>query len=150
MPASSPQSYLNSDISISARRGAYMDDVNRVLAQYQIDAGEYMRAPVDPLPYQTGNIVQSQEPVGPAGYNHNGMLPLPGKAADMTDAQYMQAMANQMNPQIRQDVATLTMVPQQRFYDPVTTESIMPLHDERMPDNLSVQEQLARKEGIIK
>jgi len=150
MSAAAPQTYLNNESSISYRRGAYMDDVNRVFAQYNIDAGDYMRAPVDPLPYQMGNVVKSQQLTGPAGYNHNGTMPMPGKADDLTDLQYVQGVQNSINPQMRQDVATLTMVPHQRFLSKVTAESIMPQFDERMPDNLSVQEQLAKKEGTIK
>lgn len=147
MPGGSPNSYLNSDNSISMRRGLYLDDVNRVFAQYNIDMGNYMRAPVDPNPYAPGNIVQSQEAVGPAGYNHNGQLPMPGKAADMTETQYLVETANQLNPQMRSDVAALTMIPKQNFLNNVTTESFMPLHDDRMGDNLSYQEQAILRTG---
>ena len=147
MPASQPNSYLNNNNSISVRRGLYLDDVNRVFAQFNIDAGDYMRAPVDPLQYQPGNIAKSQEPVGPAGYNQAGSLPLPGKAADLTDAQYLAMEANNVTPQFRSDMAALTMIPQQRFLNKVTTESVMPLHDDRMPDNISYQEKTILQTG---
>lgn len=142
-----PYEYLNSKTSISARRGLYLDDVNRVFAQFNVDAGDYMRAPVDPNPYAAGNIVKSEEPVGPAGYNQAGTLPLPGKAADLTDVQYLAMEANNANPVFRNDMAALTMIPQQRFLNKVTTEAMMPLHDDRMGDNLSRQEQTILKTG---
>ena len=50
--------YMNDDISITARRQAYSDDVNRVFAQYNIDHGTYSRTPVNPLPYAEGNTYQ--------------------------------------------------------------------------------------------
>ena len=50
MAMASPASYMNDDISISARRAQYTDDVNRVFAQYNIDMGTYARSPVNPLP----------------------------------------------------------------------------------------------------
>ena len=120
MAAAAPSTYLNNDISISARRNAYMDDVNRVFSQYNIDAGTYMRAPVNPIPYQPGNITKSQEVTGPAGYNHNGVLPLPGKADDLSDAAYLVGLENTMNPAMRLDVQTLTMLPRQNFLNTQT------------------------------
>ena len=147
MPGNNPASYLNTDNSIAVRRGLYLDDVNRVFAQYNIDMGDYMRAPVNPNPYAPGNIVKSQEAVGPAGYNHNGQLPMPGKAADLTDEQYIVDTANKINPQMRSDVAALTMIPKQNFLNDVEPMAYMPLHDDRMADNLSLQEQAIMRTG---
>ena len=88
MPMAKPSAYMNDDISITARRQAYSDDVNRVFAQYNIDHGTYSRTPVNPLPYAEGNITKSAQPTGPAGYNHREM-PLPERALDIPKEQYL-------------------------------------------------------------
>ena len=69
MAMASPASYMNDDISITARRAQYTDDVNRIFAQYNVDMGTYARSPVDALPYGDGNITKSQETTGLVGYN---------------------------------------------------------------------------------
>ena len=51
MAAADPASYMNDNISITARRAQYTDDVNRIFAQYNIDMGTYARPPVGALPY---------------------------------------------------------------------------------------------------
>jgi len=142
MPSAFPGMYLNNDISISARRAAYMDDVNRVFAQYNIDQGQYVRPAVEPLPYGLGNITESAQQTGPAGYNHRSVA-LPERATDMPVEGYLQGMNNSINPQMRTDLQTLTMLPQQKFYNKLTTESLLPPHDYRTIDNLSLQDQVA-------
>ena len=76
MAMASPASYMNDNISISARRAQYTDDVNRIFAQYNVDMGTYARSPVGALPYGDGNITKSQETTGLVGYNHQE-TPLP-------------------------------------------------------------------------
>ena len=83
MPMSSPGAYINDDVSISVRRKTYTDDVNRVFAQYNIDHGTYVRQPVDPNPYAEGNITESAQLTGPAGYNHRE-VPLPERPLIVT------------------------------------------------------------------
>lgn len=86
MPAADPSSYLNDSTSIRVRQQAAVDDVARVLAQYNIDHGDYQRRPVAPIEYGIGNMVSSAQQTGPAGYNHRG-IPLPERATDMPPEQ---------------------------------------------------------------
>ena len=114
MPMAKPSAYMNDDISITARRQAYSDDVNRVFAQYNIDHGTYSRTPVNPLPYAEGNITKSAQPTGPAGYNHREM-PLPERAVDIPKEQYIAETSLAQNPTMRGSVQALTVLPQQNF-----------------------------------
>ena len=122
--------------SFSAATGlSSIDNVNRVIAQYEKDNGTYNRAAVDPTYYQQGNIVPSTEPVGVAGYNHQGEFVTPGKAADLTDTQYLLMESNNLNPGMRAEVAMATAVPQQNFFN-AQEPSNYPLVNYNMPDNL--------------
>jgi hypothetical protein len=139
MAMASPASYMNDNISISARRAAYTDDVNRIFAQYNIDHGSYARTPVDALPYAQGNITKSPEVNGPAGYNHQQM-PLPERPVDMSPEQYVMEETNNFDPVMRQNVKALTLMPQQNFYNNRTVDSQMPLVDYRTGDDLTYTE----------
>lgn len=143
MPMANPSAYMNDEISISSRRQAYLDDVNRVFAQYNIDHGEYARTPVPPATYGEGNITPSAQVTGPAGYQHRGM-PLPERAVDMPEAQYLSQETNKFDPSMRLNVQALTLLPEQNFYNVKTQESLPLPQDYRRLDDLSLQEQAFR------
>jgi len=141
MPTTNPSLYTNTDAVIRERQRVVNDNVNRVFAQYNIDHGSYVRAPVSPVEYGIGNVKTSHATQAPAGYNHK-LPPLPLKPDDMEVGQYMFEEANLVDPTMRLNVGALSMIPQQNFYNQKTLDSQMPLHDYRMADNLSLQEQV--------
>ena len=141
MSMANPSTYLNDEISIRARQTQTLDNVNRVFHQYNIDHGSYLRTPVSPVEYGIGNVVKSSEVTGPAGYTHKEM-PMPLRPADMPKESYVMQEANKYDPTMRLNVAALSILPQQNFYDVTTADSKMPLRDYRMADNLSLQQQI--------
>ena len=141
MSMANPSTYLNDEISIRARQTQTLDNVNRVFHQYNIDHGSYLRTPVSPVEYGIGNVVKSNEVTGPAGYTHKEM-PMPLRPADMPKESYVMQEANKYDPTMRLNVAALSILPQQNFYDVTTADSKMPLQDYRMADNLSLQQQI--------
>ena len=141
MSMANPASYLNDEISIRARQTQTLDNVNRVFHQYNIDHGSYLRTPVSPVEYGIGNVVKSNEVTGPAGYNQKEM-PMPLRPGDMSRESYAMQEANKYDPTMRLNVAALSILPQQNFYDVTTADSKMPLRDYRMADNLSLQQQI--------
>ena len=142
MPMANPSAYMNDDISITARRQAYSDNVNRVFAQYNIDHGTYVRQPVDPNPYAEGNIVESAQVTGPAGYNHKE-IPLPERPTDMPKEQYVAETVNAADPTMRVNVQALTLLPQQNFLNRQDVAAMALNQDYRTPDELMYQEQLS-------
>jgi len=140
MPMANPAAYMNDDISITARRQAYTDDVNRVFTQYNIDQGTYFRSPVNPLPYAEGNITKSAQMTGPAGYNHKD-LPLPERADDIPKEQYIAETAMAQDPTMRGNVQALTLLPQQNFLNTQDPNQMMYAQDYRRADDISLQEQ---------
>ena len=141
MPMANPAAYMNDEISITARRQAYSDDVNRVFAQYNIDHGSYTRKPVNPLPYAEGNITKSAELTGLAGYNHKEM-PLPERAVDLPKEEYIAETSLAMNPTMRGNVQALTVLPQQNFLNTQDPNQMMYTQDYRRADDISLQEQV--------
>ena len=141
MPMAKPSAYMNDDISITARRQAYSDDVNRVFPQYNIDNGTYTRTTVNPLPYAEGNITKSAQPIGPAGYNHREM-PLPDRAVDIPKEQYIAETSLAQNPTMRGSVQALTVLPQQNFLNTQDPNQMMYTQDYRGADDISLQEQI--------
>ncbi len=129
----SPAMYHSSNSALPGLRG--MDNINRVITQYEVDTGKYQRPAVGTTNYQLGNIMPSQETVGVAGYNQAGKMVMPGKAADLSQQQYLIAEANNLNPALRQEVAMATSVPQQNFFND-QNPSTYPLINYNMPDNL--------------
>ena len=119
MSMANPASYLNDDISIRARQTQTLDNINRVFSQYNVDHGSYLRTPVSPVEYGIGNVVKSNAVNGPAGYNHKEM-PMPLRPEDMPKERYVMEEANKFDPTMRLNVAALSVLPQQNFYD-VTT-----------------------------
>ena len=83
----------------------------------------------------------NQPPNGSAGYNHKEM-PMPLRPEDMPKERYVMEEANKFDPTMRLNVAALSVLPQQNFYDVTTADSKMPLQDYRMADNLSLQQQI--------
>tara|TARA_Y100000004_G_C8769234_1_gene349953 strand:- start:169 stop:675 length:507 start_codon:yes stop_codon:yes gene_type:complete len=139
MPMSNPGAYINDDVNIAARRQAYSDNVNRVFAQYNIDHGTYVRQPVDPNPYAEGNITESTQTTGPAGYNHKNM-PLPNRPMDMPKEQYITEMINEADPMIRATAKALTLMPQQDFLNRQDVAAMSLNQDYRRSDDLMMQE----------
>ncbi len=130
---SSPAMYHSSNTAVTGLRG--LDNINRVITQYEVDTGKYQRPAVGTTNYQLGNIMPSQETVGVAGYNQAGKMVMPGKAADRSHQQFLLAEANNLNPALRQQVAMATSVPKQNFFNDQNT-STYPLINYNMPDNL--------------
>ena len=141
MAMASPASYMNDNISISARRAQYTDDVNRIFAQYNIDMGTYARPPVGALPYGDGNITKSQETTGLVGYNHQE-TPLPERPMDMSQDKYLADSINSVDPIMRANVQALTLLPQQNFLNTQETSPMNLANDYRRRDDLSLQEQV--------
>lgn len=143
MPMAQPSAYMNDTISVRARQQAAVDDVNRVLAQYKIDNGEYLRTPVSPAEYGIGNMTPSAQQTGVAGYNHRE-VPLPERAVDMPKEQYVVDEANSADPAFQHNVKQLTMLPQQPFYNVTTPDSTLPALDFRSPGDLTYQKPTMR------
>ena len=122
--------------TIEIRRATSIDNVNRVLTQYQVDRGEYSRPAVGPTNYQESNIMPSQELTGPAGYQHKDPLKMPMRPADMNKADYLVAEQNSMNPDMRANMQMMTMLPKQNFYNVQDVGSRSGSQDYRMPDQL--------------
>ena len=141
MPMANPSAYMNDEISITARRQAYSDDVNRIFAQYNIDHGTYSRTPVNPLPYAEGNITKSDQLTGLAGYNHKE-IPLPQRAVDIPKEQYLAETSLAQNPTTRGNVQALTVLPQQNFLNTQDPNQMMYTQDYRTSDDMSLQEQI--------
>jgi len=141
MPMANPAAYLNDTTSIRVRQQAAMDDVARVLSQYNVDHGEYLRGPVSPAEYGIGNMTPSAQQTGPAGYNHREM-PLPNRATDMPKEQYVIDETNRRDPAFQQKVSQLTALPQQNFYNVQTPESSMPMLDYRTTGDITFQQQV--------
>ena len=139
MPMSNPGAYINDDVNIAARRQAYSDNVNRVFAQYNIDHGTYVRQPVDPNPYAEGNITESTQTTGPAGYNHKNM-PLPNRPMDMPKEQYITEMINEADPMVRATAKALTLMPKQEFLNRQDVAAMSLNQDYRRSDDLMMQE----------
>jgi len=135
---SNPATYTNDPSAIGARLSAQLDDVNRTESQYLVDRGEYSRPPIGPTNYQEANIMPSQEQTGVAGYNQQGEIKFPERAADLNKAQYLVDTANSMDSQLREQMQILTSLPQQNF---VNTQD--PSHyfgtSYRMPNSLPLQ-----------
>ena len=141
---SPPAMYHSSNTAVTGLRG--MDNINRVITQYEVDTGKYQRPAVGTTNYQLGNIMPSQEPVGVAGYNQAGRMVMPGKAADLSQQQYLMAEANNLNPALREQFAMATSVPQQNFFNDQNT-STYPLINYNMPDNLYMPGAVEGKKG---
>jgi len=138
VPAAGPAAYNSAPEGASPARALALDNVNRVLAQYKVDMGEFSRLPVGPTNYEIGNIMPSQEPTGPAGYNHQGKMVFPGRAADLNKAEFIQQEMNTMNPALRADMQRMTQFPQQNFYNLQNPTNYMPVNY-NMPDSLYMQ-----------
>jgi hypothetical protein len=110
-----PSMYANTAEAIEARRAITIDDMNRIYTQYRRDRGEYAREPIGPIQYGEGNIVESAELTGLAGYNHKDSLKMPMRALDMSKAQYLVDTQNTMTPDMRAKLQILTASPDQTF-----------------------------------
>ena len=149
MPMSNPGAYMNDEASIKLRRQAMNDNVNRVFAQYNIDHGTYVRQPVDPNPYAEGNITESAQVTGPAGYNHRE-IPLPERPTDMSKELYVTETVNAADPAMRANVQALTMLPQQNFLNRQDVGALSLNQDYRRQDDLMLQEQVATQKNDAK
>ena len=110
-----PALYQNTPQNIEINRATQLDNVNRVMAQYSMDRGEYVREPIGPTSFQKGNIVPSEQLTGPAGYNHRDQLVMPERPADMSKGEYLVKTQNTLDPTLRNQLKTLTVLPRQNF-----------------------------------
>ena len=131
----SPADYQNTAQSIELNRATGIDNVNRVYSQYQVDHGEYARAPIGPTDFNKGNIVPSQQLTGPAGYNHRDVV-MPMRPMDMSQADYMLKEQNTLDPELRVQLKTLTTNPRQNFINGQDPTVNMVSQSYNMPDNL--------------
>jgi len=139
LAAGNPAMYRNSAQNIEINRATGLDNVNRVMAQYSMDRGEYVREPIGPTDFQKGNIVPSQELTGPAGYNHRNDLVIPERPMDMSKGEYLVKTQNTLNPALRNQLKTLTVLPRQNFLStPDVSMQALP-QNYAMPDNLPLQ-----------
>lgn len=112
-----PAMYANTPEAMEFRRATTLDDVNRIYTQYRRDRGEYAREPVGPISYGEGNMTESAQITGPAGYNHKDALQTPMRPLDMNKAEYLVTTQNSMDPNLRAQLQILTDLPQQNFYN---------------------------------
>ena len=134
--ASTPGAYQVLPENIEFRRATQLDDINRVMTQFQKDRGDYSRSAVGPTNYQIGNIMSSQEMTGVAAYNQGSRTVFPLKPADMNYADYMVAEQNTMKPYLRQQLQLQTVYPQQNFYSKQDISTSAFTQDYRMGDSL--------------
>ena len=134
-----PAMYQNTPQNIELTRAANSDNVNRVMSQIYTDRGENSRAAVGPTDFQKGNIVPSQQLTGPAGYNHRNELVIPERPMDMTKADYLVKLSNETNPELRNQLKMLTVIPRQNFLDTPDVSGQMLTQNYNMPDNLPMQ-----------
>ena len=118
--------------------------MNRVIAQYEVDCGKYSRPAVGTTDYQLSNIMPSKEEVGLAGYNQEGKLMTPGKAADLSKQQFLVAEATNLDPNVRAAMQQVTSVPQQNFFNNQQPSNYLPVNY-NMPDNLAFPSQQEKK-----
>lgn len=145
MGSVSPASYRVDPPTIEVRRATGLDNINRVYAQYQVDRGEYARAPVGPTNYQEGNIMPSQQITGPAGYQHRDPLVMPDRPADMSKADYLVKEQNTMNPDLRAQMQMMTVLPQQNFYNVQDAAAKVAIQNYEMPDSLFMRQAAQQK-----
>ena len=134
-----PAAYQNSSETIEINRATSLDDVNRTMVQFQKDRGEYAREPIGPTDFQKGNIVPSQQLTGPAGYNHRDQLVIPERPMDMSKGEYLLKANNEINPELRNQLSILTLLPTQNFLStPDVSQNTIP-QNYMMPDSLPLQ-----------
>ena len=100
-PAPTPNQYINSEPMLGIRRVMQLDNGARVATQMEVDRGVYSRPPVAPPEYSFGNIKKSTMMTGVAGYNQRE-LPIAESPDDMSQAEYILAVAQEVNPKARQ------------------------------------------------
>ena len=156
MATEEPARFTNTPEAIDLRRAQSLDNINRITSQYQRDRGEYVRSAVGPTNYQEGNIMPSSEITGLAGYNHRDSLVMPGRAADLSKAQYLVdtnnsldpnlstadylvKTQNTMDPNLRAQMQILTSLPQQNFLNAPDPGAALLPNDFRTPGSMPLQ-----------
>ena len=104
---------LNQGMTPAMRRVVQLDNGARIAAQVAVDRGIYQRPAVNPVEYGEGNIKKSTMMTGVAGYNQR-VMPLPDSPDDMTQAEFMQSLAEGM-PQPRMVLQEALQNPNQYF-----------------------------------
>jgi len=139
MATEEPARFTNTPEAIDLRRAQSLDNINRITSQYQRDRGEYVRSAVGPTNYQEGNIMPSSEITGLAGYNHRDSLVMPGRAADLSKAQYLVDTNNSLDPNLRGQMQILTSLPQQNFLNAPDPGAALLPNDFRTPGSMPLQ-----------
>ena len=138
-----PVLYTNSEPVLGIRRVMLLDNGARIAAQVEVDRGVYQRPAVSPTEYSFGNIKKSTMMTGVAGYNQRE-LPIAESPDDMSQQEYMMAMAQQVDPKLRMALKTDTSVGRQFFLNTPSPGSIeYPTQSHQSVDNmLSVAQRL--------
>ena len=116
------------------RRTLQLDDANRIAAQLEKDRGVYIRPPIGPVEYAESNIKKSTALTGVAGYNQKN-IPLPNSPDDMSQAQYMESIAQSV-PEQRMRMRQALSVGKQNFLNTPTLPQEYPLTSHNMMNNL--------------
>lgn len=81
----------------------------------------------------------SSEITGLAGYNHRDSLVMPGRAADLSKAQYLVDTNNSLDPNLRGQMQILTSLPQQNFLNAPDPGAALLPNDFRTPGSMPLQ-----------
>lgn len=134
-----PAAYANTPEAMEFRRATTLDDINRIYTQYRRDRGEYAREAIGPISYGEGNITESAQLTGLAGYNHKDSLQTPMRPLDMNKAEYLVTTQNTMDPNLRGQLQVLTNLPEQNFMNSQDLTYATYPQSYRMPDSLPLQ-----------
>jgi len=64
---------------------------------------------------------------GPGGYNHRDQLVMPERPMDMSKGEYLVKTQNTLDPELRNQLKTLTVLPRQNFIStPDTSAQALP------------------------
>jgi len=98
MPMANPSAYMNDEISISSRRQAYIDDVNRVFCSVQHrSVGSMPVLQFLQLPTARGTLLLQLRLLVLLAINI-AVCRLPERAVDMPEAQYLSQETNKFDP----------------------------------------------------
>lgn len=136
-PAPTPNQYINAEPMLGIRRVMQLDNGARVATQLEVDRGVYSRAPVAPPEYSFGNIKKSTMMTGVAGYNQRE-LPIAESPDDMSQSDYIMAVAQEVNPKARTALKRETALGQQFFLNTQSPGTVAdyPIASHQMADNM--------------
>ena len=131
-----PAAYANNEPVLGIRRVSLLDNGARIAAQVEVDRGTYGRPAVTPTEYSFGNIKKSTMMTGLAGYNQR-QLPIAESPDDMSQQEFMLAMAQEIDPKLRMALRTETAVGQQFFLNTPSLGSVeYPSQSHQSVDNM--------------